>query len=220
MADHDEFPNDDNPISVPRKAPKNKQKRADKEQEQIVWLRARDKIKSQAEKFIFEKERVTNNVFALNKGNVDYASSIPRAEFLANEIIRAIDQSKDDLFFLGFDTEGAYDVLQIYAEHGKEKFAAIFQLNNIAPNDVLPPNLRKLLSHQKAVFIGKNAEAELIDLYEKFHLTNAEARSAKYIDTLSLFRFCDVMSRGGPTRPPASVWIRFTLATRTDLSTS
>jgi len=81
-----------------------------------------------------------------------------------------LEQTKDDLFFLGFDTEGAFDVLQLYAEHGKEKFAIIFQLNHIAPNDSLPPNLRKLLCHQKAVLIGKNAEAELLGLFEKFRM--------------------------------------------------
>ena len=109
-----------------------------------------------------------------------------------------MEDSPEDLFPMGWDTEGAApDTLQLSHDDGRRITTWVIQLNKVAPDNKLPPILERIISHPKSVFTGKNVEQELLQFFEKYQFSVKTAREAKFVEGLTLFRLAEALGRGG-----------------------
>ena len=159
------------------------------------WKKARGKLSANAVDHMFQLALKDHTLFKVDPRQIDYADVPMESDLYTERLLKAINTSNHDLLFLGFDTEGDLDVLQIYAKINDYERALIFQLNFIAVQGKLPEGLVQILTHPCVVFIGKLVELEAVALFEKFGIEHDPQSRIKYVDILDLIRVCDLFSR-------------------------
>ena len=174
----------------PKTAP---QRDADKRKKD--WKKARGSFCAAAAAKMFEQDSRTHPLFTIEPNKIDYADVTIASDIFTERLLKAINTSKQDLFYLGFDTEGDLDVLQIHAKFEEYERSIIFQLNMLHDNGHLPAGLVELLLHPCVVFVGKLVEIEAVSLFEKFNVSSKDFAGFKYVKILDLVRVCDVFSR-------------------------
>ena len=190
------FPDDDNYVTVNRKAPKVKLKRAEKDPATIEFERARDKWKAETIEEMSKEEAKIATKYQVNPLDIDYVDNYNSADTAARAFLKIAEKSKG-IHPFGIDFEGDFDTMQLYTEeHGRKKLAVVFQLNKITRNGLLPPSIIRFITHENTALEGKNTEKELLVFLEKFKVSNRDAAKVKYLDILTIFRYCDTMSRG------------------------
>ena len=100
-------------------------------------------------------------------------------------------------FFIGIDTEGKFDVLQLHDDFHDVDNTIVIQMKAVCTDGALHGKLVELFSHKKPVFVGKRAEEELLGFFQKFSLPNRVAKSAKYIEVTTILHLCEAICRGG-----------------------
>ena len=167
----------------PKTAP---QQNADKRKKD--WKKARGSFCAAAAAKMFEQDSRTHPLFSVEPTKIDYADVVIASDLFTERLLKAINTSESDLIYLGFDTEGDLDVLQIHAKFDEYERSLIFQLNMLHDNGRLPAGLVELLLHPCVVFVGKLVEIEAVSLFEKFHISSKDFEGFKYVEILDLIR--------------------------------
>ena len=114
MADG-KFPNNDDYVSVNRRAPRNKLKRNQKDPATIEFERARDKWKAETIEEMNKIEAASFSKYQVDRGDIDYVDSYGGAESVAYDFLRVAERAKG-LHPFGIDFEGDFDTMQLYTE--------------------------------------------------------------------------------------------------------
>ena len=168
-------------------------KDADKRRKE--WKKMRGKFCASAVDKMFVQDSKTHPIFSIEPHKTDYADVAIASDLFTERLLKAINTSKQDLIYLGFDTEGDLDVLQIHAQFDNYERSLIFQLNMIQENGHLPMGLVELLLHPCVAFVGKLVEIEAVALFEKYAISGNDFAGFKYVEILDLIRVCDVFAR-------------------------
>ena len=173
-----------------------KKKIAELPPERQNWLRAKWRMQEKAEDAMFLMDLKRKPQIQLPLHAIRYAVTIEETNAVIDDVLQILPSpSSGNFLFLGIDTEGADDTLQIYTQHGDREFAILVQISHVAVDNFLPKNLHSLLTHECVVFCGKIVEREMSQFLKRFHVADEIIARMAFIDPMTLFRFCDVLRR-------------------------
>jgi hypothetical protein len=130
-------------------------------------------------------------------------------EDLGGEFLGVADFCKNDCWLIGLDTEGGGATLQIASkEEGRSGFQ-IWQLKSCEYSHCMqngpPPSLIKILTHRKAIFVGKQIQEDIDKLCEILKLTREQRQQIKTIELTAVYMFCRTLAKK-PTSLRSWVW--------------
>ena len=160
------------------------------------WLNARDRFMEEAEQAAYDRDKGLMSVFNTPLRDIKCIDTHESAEQAFSSLLDAIGPRRTSNVFFGFDSEGAnMEVIQFYTRIDGVRFAYVCQVNKFARDNRLPPKMDEFLNLRNIVFVGKNVEAEIVALFQKFSFSDDRLGDIMYIDVLTLVQVCDLYSR-------------------------
>ena len=104
---------------------------------------------------------------------------------------------QSDYWLIGLDTEGSGCTAQIASIEGEKECYQVWQLHSEKFEHCTkhgpPQALINILTHKKAVFIGKQVRGDIEKICEKLQIKGEQRQQIKFIELTKVYSWCRVL---------------------------
>jgi hypothetical protein len=120
------------------------------------------------------------------------------AENFGGEFIAMASACQSDYWLIGLDTEESGCTAHIASIEGKKQCYQVWQLYNNRYNHCTkhgpPQALINILTHKKAVFVGKLVRGDIEKICKKLQIKGEQKHQIKFIALTKVYSWCQVMA--------------------------
>jgi hypothetical protein len=151
----------------------------------------------QWEEKTFRDELKTDKHITVPFNKIRHVRTRKDLENFGGEFVRMASACKRDYWLIGLDTERSGCTIQIALIEGKKECYQVLQLYSDkyehCTQHGLPQALIDILTHRKAVFIGKQVHGDVKKICEKLQIKEEQRKQIKFIELTKVYSWCRVL---------------------------